>query len=324
MSAGYPWPLRPKLKRSVFPATQEAGHVTDTKDKDYNVIWFTEQCLSNVLRLETYVDDADRGGDSDLADFFRRAQETSRKGASPTHFFRIPRRKTENWGWPLCLDRKYCAERARWQKGNARSLRLAVRKTERADQEMVRALSHPIRVEILETLRGRVASPSELSREIDESLGVIAYHANTLVRCGCLELLATKPSGGNVEHFFGITPRSFVGHQEWRQVPAPVRAGMTGAAATSFLDAAARALAAGTIDGREDTTLSWAPLTVDEKGWREITLIMDRASDLVVEAHARSARRLTGGSPDGIAVIVGLAAFEAARRRARDERNPPG
>ncbi|HEX2391315.1 MAG TPA: hypothetical protein VHI77_00195 [Solirubrobacterales bacterium] len=61
--------------------SEEAGTITGTKDKDYNVIWFTEQCLSNVLRLETYVEDADRAGDSDLADFFRRAQETSRKGA---------------------------------------------------------------------------------------------------------------------------------------------------------------------------------------------------------------------------------------------------
>ncbi|HEY3435406.1 MAG TPA: hypothetical protein VGK43_04170 [Solirubrobacterales bacterium] len=61
--------------------TQEAGQITGTKDKDYNVIWFTEQCLSNVLRLETYVEDAERDGDSDLAEFFRRAQETSKKGA---------------------------------------------------------------------------------------------------------------------------------------------------------------------------------------------------------------------------------------------------
>ena len=60
---------------------QEAGEITGTKDKDYNVIWFTEQCLSNVLRLETYIQDAQREDDSDLADFFRRAQETSRKGA---------------------------------------------------------------------------------------------------------------------------------------------------------------------------------------------------------------------------------------------------
>jgi hypothetical protein len=60
---------------------EETGQITGTKDKDYNVIWFTEQCLSNALRLETYIDDADRAGDSELADFFRRAQETSRKGA---------------------------------------------------------------------------------------------------------------------------------------------------------------------------------------------------------------------------------------------------
>jgi hypothetical protein len=61
--------------------SQEAGQVTGTKDKDYNLIWFTEQCLSNALRLETYIQDAERDGDSELADFFRRAQAESRKGA---------------------------------------------------------------------------------------------------------------------------------------------------------------------------------------------------------------------------------------------------
>jgi hypothetical protein len=59
----------------------ETGQVTGTQDKDYNIIWFTEQCLSNVLRLETYVQDAEGAGDQELADFFRRAQGASRKGA---------------------------------------------------------------------------------------------------------------------------------------------------------------------------------------------------------------------------------------------------
>jgi hypothetical protein len=62
-------------------SSQETGHVTGTKDKDYNIIWFTEQCLSNVLRLEGYAGDAQRDGDQELADFFRRAQGESRKGA---------------------------------------------------------------------------------------------------------------------------------------------------------------------------------------------------------------------------------------------------
>ncbi|MDX6726638.1 MAG: hypothetical protein QOK49_1443 [Baekduia sp.] len=59
----------------------ETGQVTGTKDKDYNIIWFVEQCLSNTLRLETYAADADRDGDQELAEFFRRAQGESRKGA---------------------------------------------------------------------------------------------------------------------------------------------------------------------------------------------------------------------------------------------------
>jgi hypothetical protein len=59
----------------------ETGHVTGTMDKDYNLIWFVEACLSNVLRLETYIADAERDGDSELARFFHRAQGESRKGA---------------------------------------------------------------------------------------------------------------------------------------------------------------------------------------------------------------------------------------------------
>ena len=62
-------------------SSAETGHVTGTKDKDYNLIWFTEACLSNALRLETYIQDAEREGDTELATFFRKAQVESRKGA---------------------------------------------------------------------------------------------------------------------------------------------------------------------------------------------------------------------------------------------------
>jgi hypothetical protein len=44
-------------------SSSEGGQTTGTPDKDYNLIWFTEQCLSNALRLETYAQDADRDGD---------------------------------------------------------------------------------------------------------------------------------------------------------------------------------------------------------------------------------------------------------------------
>jgi hypothetical protein len=61
--------------------TEETGNITGTADKDYNIIWFTEACLSNALRLELYCQDAERAGDTELVEFFRRAQGESRKGA---------------------------------------------------------------------------------------------------------------------------------------------------------------------------------------------------------------------------------------------------
>lgn len=61
--------------------TAESGAVTGTKDKDYNLIWYVEACLNNALRLETYIGDATREGDSELAELFRKAQADSRKGA---------------------------------------------------------------------------------------------------------------------------------------------------------------------------------------------------------------------------------------------------
>ncbi len=60
--------------------SSEGGEITGTPDKNYNIVWFVEQCLNNALRLETYAQDAERDGDSELADFFRKAQHESVKG----------------------------------------------------------------------------------------------------------------------------------------------------------------------------------------------------------------------------------------------------
>jgi hypothetical protein len=61
--------------------TAEGGQVTGTADKDYNLIWFAEACLSNALRMDTFIEDAKRSGDDELVELFQRAQGESHKGA---------------------------------------------------------------------------------------------------------------------------------------------------------------------------------------------------------------------------------------------------
>ncbi|MFF3910320.1 hypothetical protein ACFYZJ_31220 [Streptomyces sp. NPDC001848] len=62
-------------------SSTETGNVTGTKDKDYNLIWFIEACLSNALRMDTYIQDAERENDTEVVELFRKAQADSRKGA---------------------------------------------------------------------------------------------------------------------------------------------------------------------------------------------------------------------------------------------------
>ncbi|MFF8594657.1 hypothetical protein ACF061_25045 [Streptomyces sp. NPDC015220] len=59
----------------------ETGDVTGTRDKDYDLIWFVEACLKNALRLEQYIQDAEREKDDEIVELFRKAQADSRKGA---------------------------------------------------------------------------------------------------------------------------------------------------------------------------------------------------------------------------------------------------
>jgi hypothetical protein len=59
----------------------EAGEVTGTKDRTYDLIWYVEKCLENALRLDTFIKDAEREGDNEVVELFRKAQSDSRKGA---------------------------------------------------------------------------------------------------------------------------------------------------------------------------------------------------------------------------------------------------
>jgi DNA-binding transcriptional ArsR family regulator len=182
---------------------------------------------------------------------------------------------------------------------------------ESIDQRLVHALAHPMRVQILEILSDRVASPIGLSAELGTSLSHVAYHTRTLDDCGCLQLVGTEQRRGGTEHFYKAAPDSFIGSREWRQVPKSVRAGVTAASLQTFMDKAVAALEAGTIDDRDDTTLSWMPVRVDDEGWREVTEILREASERVLAAESRSRARLgSNGKRSATSAVVALANFE--------------
>jgi DNA-binding transcriptional ArsR family regulator len=79
---------------------------------------------------------------------------------------------------------------------------------EAINERLARALSHPLRVQILEILSERIASPHDLSKELGVELTHVAYHTRTLDRCGCLELVDTAQRRGATEHFYRTAART--------------------------------------------------------------------------------------------------------------------
>lgn len=49
------------------------------KDKNYNLFSAIQQSLQNVWQMETYIADAEREKDSELAEWFRKIQHNNRK-----------------------------------------------------------------------------------------------------------------------------------------------------------------------------------------------------------------------------------------------------
>ncbi|MGK5740899.1 hypothetical protein [Micromonospora sp. URMC 103] len=49
------------------------------KDKNYDLIRTLQMSLEHVYRMETYIQDAEQRGDSELVNWFRMIQENNRK-----------------------------------------------------------------------------------------------------------------------------------------------------------------------------------------------------------------------------------------------------
>jgi DNA-binding transcriptional ArsR family regulator len=189
------------------------------------------------------------------------------------------------------------------------------RKRDFIDQNLVKALAHPLRVEVLDALNEQTASPNMLEDQLGVPLGNISYHVNVLLECGCVELVYTEPRRGAVEHFYRALPRSFVGHQSWRKVPRSLRGSISVGALKSFFDKAVAAMKEGKVDGREDTTLTWFTVSVDEVGWAQVVKIMKTALTQLQTVDEQSRKRVTATGGALTPIVIGLAAFEAARRR---------
>lgn len=60
-------------------SVQEMTNGRPGEETNADLMWFTQECMTNGAPLESYVEHAERIGDPELAAFFRRALEVSHR-----------------------------------------------------------------------------------------------------------------------------------------------------------------------------------------------------------------------------------------------------
>lgn len=176
---------------------------------------------------------------------------------------------------------------------------------------IVKALGHPLRVQALQILNLRVASPSEIADELGIGVSGLSYHIRVLCELECIELVDTEPVRGAVEHFYRATARAFFTQEDWAEVPESARSGISGAMWGDIVPEVNAAMTAGSFDSREDRHFSWTPMVVDQEGWEDVRSVLNDAMLQVIEIQAKSAERLTGGG-ESISIAALMACFEKA------------
>ena len=183
----------------------------------------------------------------------------------------------------------------------------------RVDQDLISALSHPLRVHILDALSEATASPSDLAREVGLSVNYVAYHVKELEKLGYLELVKTEPRRGTVEHYYRAKRLFMLDDSEWERLPKPVKASLNAGIFSSVIDDVKEALEADTFDSR-NAHLSRTRLRVDERGWDELMKTLEETLHRILALQAECAERLEASGEEAIPVAASIVSFETPVR----------
>lgn len=71
------------------------------------------------------------------------------------------------------------------------------------DNDLLIALRHPLRREILREMAGEEAiSPREIAAALHQPLSNVSYHVRVLADCAAVTLVKTRPVRGSMQHFY--------------------------------------------------------------------------------------------------------------------------
>lgn len=179
------------------------------------------------------------------------------------------------------------------------------------DTKVAKALSHPLRVQILAELNKRVMSPTQFSKRFGVPLGTVARHFRALRKAGCVEIVHEDGRGRAVEHFYRATRRALFDDKAWESLPETIRNKLSARTIGDLLEVVSEAMRKETFDSRTDRHAAWERPIVDEQGWMEMSAIQREAAEKLMRAAREARSRLIRSGEKGLIGVWATLLFES-------------
>jgi hypothetical protein len=182
-------------------------------------------------------------------------------------------------------------------------------------------LKHPLRVRILEVLNEGPRSPSQFVEEglipkqhfsnYQQALSLASYHFRELEKEGCLEVIESIPRRGAIEHVYRGMARVYFNDKEFEGMPRPTRRQLSRISLQGLIARADRAVADDTFDARSDRHLTWVPMQLDERGWKEVIAALAATFGELTQIRHDARDRLAASGDEVVPTTVAMLGFES-------------
>lgn len=185
---------------------------------------------------------------------------------------------------------------------------------ETVDQRLMKALTHPVRVQILSLVVDGEWSPNQLHKELGVGLSLVSYHVKVLKDFDLIQMTKTEPRRGAVEHFYRAAKRIVIPEDMATALPKVARMETLRRILMLAEKDMKTSLEAGSFYDRPDFHASWSPLRLDEKGRAKLHARLDAVIEEAIEAEEESVERLAKGGGESIPTSLVIFAFGSSRK----------
>jgi DNA-binding transcriptional ArsR family regulator len=176
---------------------------------------------------------------------------------------------------------------------------------------LLKALAHPIRLQLLAVMGYKLMSPKEFALLRGESASKVSHHFRRLEELGFIELVRTRPVRGAIEHTYRRVMQVVFSDRDWLVLPDEARQIIASTTLRELVGHITEALQAGTITALPNPHIAWWRRRGDELCWMEMAQILDATHNAVEQAWERAEQRMLKSGDGGFEMTVALLGFES-------------